>query len=112
MHRAAISKLRGRHYASSSGAANRPGHTTAVVGNADGPKRNTSTAVISAAGGDDDDHDHDDREMQLILSISDRLETGLNEHALQAIIELLQKGTHPDAIVAVVTSLAQRPGPV
>ena len=56
-------------------------------------------------------HD-DDREMQLILSISDRLETGLNEYALQAIVDLLQRGIHPDAIVGVVTSLAQRPGPV
>ncbi len=53
----------------------------------------------------------DDREMQLILSMSDRLETGLNEYALQAIVELLKRGIHPDAIVAVVTSLAQRPGP-
>ena len=109
MHRMAISKMRGRHYASSSSgttAANRPSKGVDIVGTAD-----AQMPTRSVATGDDDDR-HDDREMQLILSISDRLETGLNEHALQAIIELLQKGIHPDAIVAVVTSLAQRPGPV
>jgi hypothetical protein len=49
-----------------------------------------------------------DRELQLVKNISDRLETGLNEHALKAIMELLQRGEHPDAIVAAVTSLSQR----
>ena len=49
-----------------------------------------------------------DRELQLVQNISNRLETGLNEHALKAIMELLERGEHPDAIVAAVTSLSQR----
>jgi hypothetical protein len=48
-----------------------------------------------------------DREMELVKGISDRLDTGLNEQALGAILDLLKRGEHPDAIVAVVTSLAQ-----
>jgi len=47
------------------------------------------------------------REMELVKGISDQLETGLNEPALEAILDLLKRGEHPDAIVAVVTSLAQ-----
>mmetsp|Transcript_2691 Transcript_2691/g.4913 ORF Transcript_2691/g.4913 Transcript_2691/m.4913 type:complete len:117 (+) Transcript_2691:166-516(+) len=49
-----------------------------------------------------------EREIQLIKSISDRLETGLDEYALEAVVDLLKRGEHPDAIVAVVTSLSQR----
>jgi len=45
--------------------------------------------------------------MELVKGISDQLETGLNEPALEAILDLLKRGEHPDAIVAVVTSLAQ-----
>mmetsp|Transcript_8947 Transcript_8947/g.18586 ORF Transcript_8947/g.18586 Transcript_8947/m.18586 type:complete len:128 (-) Transcript_8947:139-522(-) len=48
------------------------------------------------------------REMELVKGISDRLDTGLNEQALGAILNLLKRGEHPDAIVAVVTSLAQQ----
>ena len=48
------------------------------------------------------------REMDLVQGISDRLDTGLNEDALGAILDLLKRGEHPDAIVAVVTSLAQQ----
>mmetsp|Transcript_6048 Transcript_6048/g.14656 ORF Transcript_6048/g.14656 Transcript_6048/m.14656 type:complete len:126 (+) Transcript_6048:118-495(+) len=48
------------------------------------------------------------REMELVKGISDRLDTGLNEQALGAILDLLKRGEHPDAIVAVVTSLAQQ----
>ena len=48
------------------------------------------------------------REMELVKGISDRLDTGLNEDALGAILDLLKRGEHPDAIVAVVTSLAQQ----
>ena len=48
-----------------------------------------------------------DREMELVKGISDRLDTGLNEQALGAILDLLKRGEQPDAIVAVVTSLAQ-----
>ena len=47
------------------------------------------------------------REMEIVKGISDRLDTGLNESALGAILELLKRGEHPDAIVAVVTSLAK-----
>ena len=47
-------------------------------------------------------------EMDLMLAISDRLNTGLNEHALQAIVDLLRAGVHPEAVVAVVTSLQQQ----
>jgi hypothetical protein len=108
--RSAISKLRGRHYASlSASTANKISNATnnsnagSVVGRTDGTE-GVATPYNSSRD--------DDREMQLILAISDRLETGLNEYALQAIVELLQRGVHPDAIVGVVTSLAQRPGPV
>lgn len=108
MHRSAISKLRGRHYASvSASAANKSGSNTDSVVN----RSDLAMQRPSSDGATLGRHD-DEREMQLILSISDRLETGLNEHALQAIVELLQRGIHPDAIVGVVTSLAQRPGPV
>ena len=48
------------------------------------------------------------REMELVRGISDRLDTGLNEDALLAILDLVKRGEHPDAIVAVVTSLAQQ----
>jgi hypothetical protein len=44
----------------------------------------------------------------VIQAMSDRLETGLNAAALGAIKELLEAGSHPDAVVAVVTSLSQR----
>lgn len=50
----------------------------------------------------------EDRKVELIKSISDRLETGLNEEAIQAIHSLLLVGVHSDAIVAVVTSISQR----
>ena len=46
--------------------------------------------------------------ISVIQEMSDRLETGLNEEALKAIVDLLKAGTHPDAVVAVVTSLAQK----
>ncbi|MGK3754119.1 MAG: hypothetical protein ACI8RD_006427 [Bacillariaceae sp.] len=68
---------------------------------------NNNDTIIN--DGSDGDGDGIDREMQLVQGISDRLETGLNEFALQAILDLLKRGEHPDAIVAVVTSLAQRP---
>ena len=48
-----------------------------------------------------------DREMELVKGMSDLLETGLNEEALGAILDLLKRGESPDAIVAVVTTLAQ-----
>ena len=44
----------------------------------------------------------------IIQRISDRLETGLNREALRAISDLLRCGVHPDAIVAVVSSLSQQ----
>ena len=68
---------------------------------------NDTTSIIN--DGSDDAGDRIDREMQLVQGISDRLETGLNEFALRAILDLLKRGEQPDAIVAVVTSLAQRP---
>ncbi len=50
-----------------------------------------------------------DREMySVVQAMSDRLETGLNIEALSAIVDLLKAGVHPDAVVAVVTSLSQR----
>jgi hypothetical protein len=47
------------------------------------------------------------RELELVRGISDRLETGLNEDALSAVLDLLRRGEHPDAIVAVITSLSK-----
>eukprot|EP00934_Nitzschia_sp_Nitz4_P008498 Nitzschia sp. Nitz4//scaffold1_size375055//189455//189685//NITZ4_000275-RA/size375055-processed-gene-0.136-mRNA-1//-1//CDS//3329541042//8488//frame0 len=44
---------------------------------------------------------------QLMQSMSDRLGTGLNAAALEAIVDLLRAGVHPDAVVAVVTTLSQ-----
>lgn len=38
--------------------------------------------------------------------ISNRLDTGLLPEALQAIVDLLRQGVHPDAIVAVIGSLS------
>ena len=72
------------------------------------------TAAASAAAGQpptSNQHNSShtaDRELQLVKNISDRLDTGLNQDALQAILQLLQRGEHPDAIVAAVTSLSQR----
>ena len=45
--------------------------------------------------------------MKLIQFISDTLETGLSEEALRAVTDLLRAGVHPDAVIAVVTSLSQ-----
>ena len=45
--------------------------------------------------------------LKLIQFISDTLETGLSEEALGAVTDLLRAGVHPDAIIAVVTSLSQ-----
>jgi hypothetical protein len=50
---------------------------------------------------------NDGKKMEMIKNISDRLEIGLNDDALQAITDLLRAGVHPDAVVAVVTSLNQ-----
>lgn len=50
---------------------------------------------------------NDGKKLEIIKDISDRLEIGLNEDALQAITDLLRAGVHPDAVVAVVTSLNQ-----
>ena len=63
------------------------------------PGRNTNSETGN--------HHHSEREMEIVKGISDRLETGLNEDALGAILDLLKRGESPDAIVAVVTSLAQ-----
>jgi hypothetical protein len=49
-----------------------------------------------------------EQQLEWIKAISDRLETGLNEAALLAISDLLRAGVHPDAVVAVVTSLHQQ----
>jgi hypothetical protein len=68
----------------------------------------TSTNVTSNTNDDDRDDNNDEKVLQLVKKISDRLETGLNEYALRAIMDLLQRGEHPDAIVAAVTSLSQR----
>jgi hypothetical protein len=62
---------------------------------------------------DDDNYNNNNNNnnnklIQSVKKISDRLETGLNEYALLAIMDLLQRGEHPDAIVAAVTSLSQR----
>jgi hypothetical protein len=46
-------------------------------------------------------------EIELIKNISDLLDTGLNDAALSAMTDLLRAGVHPDAVVAVVTSLHQ-----
>ena len=48
----------------------------------------------------------DERMMQLVKEISDRLETGFPPAALEAIVDLLKTGVHPDAIVAVIESLS------
>ena len=69
-----------------------------------------STTATSSGTDQNSGEEPSNREMQLVQAISDRLETGLNEYALRAIMDLLKRGEHPDAIVAVVTSLAQRPG--
>lgn len=45
--------------------------------------------------------------LRLIQYISDTLETGLNGEALHAVTDLLRAGVHPDAVIAVVTSLSQ-----
>jgi Mitotic-spindle organizing gamma-tubulin ring associated len=41
----------------------------------------------------------------LVQAISIRLDTGLPPPALQAILDLLRQGVHPDAVVAVVETL-------
>ena len=69
----------------------------------------TTTNYGGDSDGDGNDDEIIDREMQLVQNISDRLETGLDEFALRAILDLLKRGEQPDAIVAVVMSLAQRP---
>jgi len=47
----------------------------------------------------------DARMMGLVQAISGKLETGLPAPALQAIVDLLRRGVHPDAIAAVIESL-------
>ena len=49
----------------------------------------------------------DARMMGLVQAISSRLETGLSNEALQAIVDLLHQNVHPDAIVAVIESLSK-----
>ena len=51
-------------------------------------------------------NDDEEKQIRYVQGISDRLETGLNDYALRAILDLLKRGDHPDSIVAVVTSLA------
>ena len=48
----------------------------------------------------------DARMMQILREISHRLDTGLPPAALEAIVDLLRQGVHPDAIVAVIESLS------
>jgi hypothetical protein len=50
---------------------------------------------------------NDKKKIEILRAISDKLETGLTEEALGAITDLLRAGVHPDAVVAVVTSLNQ-----
>jgi hypothetical protein len=45
------------------------------------------------------------RVMALMQAISIRLDTGLPPPALQAILDLLRQGVHPDAVVAVIETL-------
>jgi Mitotic-spindle organizing gamma-tubulin ring associated len=45
------------------------------------------------------------RIMALMQAISIRLDTGLPPPALQAILDLLRQGVHPDAVVAVIETL-------
>jgi Mitotic-spindle organizing gamma-tubulin ring associated len=44
--------------------------------------------------------------LQIVREISNRLDTGLPPAALEAIIDLLRQGVHPDAIVAVIESVS------
>lgn len=69
---------------------------------------NNGYAATSSPLGRDRTPTRSVNEMELVQGISDRLDTGLNEDALGAILDLLKRGEHPDAIVAVVTSLAQQ----
>ena len=46
--------------------------------------------------------------IDLIRRMSDLLDTGLNDDALNAVSDLLRAGVSPDAVVAVVTSLHQQ----
>lgn len=82
-----------------------------INGGGSGKNSNNDNDNTTNYGGDGDGDGDEviDREIQLVQNISDRLETGLDEFALRAILDLLKRGEQPDAIVAVVMSLAQRP---
>lgn len=45
-----------------------------------------------------------ERVLELVKELSIRLDTGLSPPALEAIVDLLQQGVSPDAIVAVIQS--------
>jgi Mitotic-spindle organizing gamma-tubulin ring associated len=68
--------------------------------------KNSSNNSSYSAMGDSTTENNTER-LEIVKMISDHLGTGLTEGALQAIIDLLQQGVHPDAIVSVVTSLSQ-----
>ena len=45
---------------------------------------------------------------QKLIEIANRLDTGLDERAIRAVVDLLRVGVHPDTVVAVVSSLQQQ----
>lgn len=52
-------------------------------------------------------HERQVRLHQLALAISNRLQTGLGETAVEAVLDLLLSGVPPDSVLAVLEQLTQ-----
>jgi Mitotic-spindle organizing gamma-tubulin ring associated len=99
-----FSAIRRKHFSSQS---------TAFTASSTNVNVNNNNNIVNDTDDDNNDNNNSNNnrtelQLQLVKKISDRLETGLNEYALRAIMDLLQRGEHPDAIVAAVASLSQR----
>jgi hypothetical protein len=107
--RRSFSAIRRKHFSSQTTAVSAATSTNVSVNNNNNNHNNNNNNNNNNVRNHDDDNlNNNEKLLQLVKKLSDRLETGLNEYALRAIMSLLQRGEHPDAIVAAVTSLSQR----
>ena len=82
-----MTKLRGRHYAARAAHFRATANLPNSNSNFNSTRPNNDSDYTSTNSSNNDEvGDGDDREMQIVQDISDRLETGLDEFALQAIL--------------------------